>query len=281
MAQFFGLIPLNADNFESGSATEGQVLSADGSGGASWETVESGGGGIDTTRVYPDVIIVTGAGSPEANGLYIKVPVTDPDYNPVYKNTMRTMELTCAEDEYWYITDTVAQSALYGAAGGMTTPIADLEWGVEGGEEPAPTAIADTNYTGNAFDGDLVAADGEGGTKVIASPINYTELLTIISVNEGEIYEQPVFNNTGSNYAITRDLSAPIYNLTFDSPILSGKPTFTTVTPPTNSVGSTPTIVSAFANNYDTITIKVSGGFLNTDYLDSWNGLQLAIRIYK
>lgn len=44
MAQFFGLIPLNADNFESGEATEGQVLSADGLGGAGWETPSGGGG---------------------------------------------------------------------------------------------------------------------------------------------------------------------------------------------------------------------------------------------
>lgn len=45
MAQFFGLIPLNAANFESGAAGDGQVLTADGSGGAAWEDVPAGPGG--------------------------------------------------------------------------------------------------------------------------------------------------------------------------------------------------------------------------------------------
>ena len=262
---------------------EGQVLTADSAGKAKWSAPVggSGGGAIESVRVYPDVIIVTGAGSPEANGLYIKVPVTDPNHNPVYKNTMRTMELSCERDEYWYIFDTVAQSALYGAAGGMTTPIADLEWGVEGGEEPAPTAMADTNYTGNAFDEDLVVADGEGGTKVIASPIAYTEMLTNISAyGVGEIYERPIFNNTGSNYTISRDPSEPLYYLTFDSPILSEKPHFLTVVPPTSASGMNPTVVIAETNNSETIFIWVCSGLLRADAFDGWNGLQLSIRIY-
>ena len=37
MAQFFGLATLNAGNFESGNAADGDVLTADGSGGAAWE----------------------------------------------------------------------------------------------------------------------------------------------------------------------------------------------------------------------------------------------------
>lgn len=45
MAQFFGLTPLNAANFESGAATDGQVLTADGAGGAAFEDAAGGGGG--------------------------------------------------------------------------------------------------------------------------------------------------------------------------------------------------------------------------------------------
>ena len=36
MAQFFGLATLNAGNFESGNAADGDVLTADGAGGAAW-----------------------------------------------------------------------------------------------------------------------------------------------------------------------------------------------------------------------------------------------------
>lgn len=77
MAQFFGLIPLNAANFESGSATNGQVLSADGSGGASWETVEGGSGdvqGVDvkSSKEYLTTgMIVTNAGTISLNGTYL------------------------------------------------------------------------------------------------------------------------------------------------------------------------------------------------------------------
>ena len=68
MAQFFGLIPLNAANFESGSATNGQVLSADGSGGASWETASGGGGVTDVT--YADLVTLIGASGLTAGQQY-------------------------------------------------------------------------------------------------------------------------------------------------------------------------------------------------------------------
>lgn len=44
MAQFIGLVTLNAENFDSGAATDGQVLTADGAGNAAWEAAGGGGG---------------------------------------------------------------------------------------------------------------------------------------------------------------------------------------------------------------------------------------------
>lgn len=41
MAQFFGLATLNAGNFESGNAADGDVLTADGAGGAAWVGTET------------------------------------------------------------------------------------------------------------------------------------------------------------------------------------------------------------------------------------------------
>jgi len=63
MAQFFGLIPLNADNFESGSASEGQVLSADGEGGASWAAAS--GSGL-SYKVYTAILTQSGVNAPTA-----------------------------------------------------------------------------------------------------------------------------------------------------------------------------------------------------------------------
>ena len=37
MANILALVPMNAVNFDSGAATDGQVLTADGSGGAGWQ----------------------------------------------------------------------------------------------------------------------------------------------------------------------------------------------------------------------------------------------------
>ncbi len=70
MAQFFGLIPLNAENFESGEATEGQVLSADGSGGASWETVEGGSGTPLVDVTYAQLVTLIGASGLTAGQQY-------------------------------------------------------------------------------------------------------------------------------------------------------------------------------------------------------------------
>ena len=83
MAQFFGLIPINAANFESGAAGDGQVLTADGAGNAAWEDAAGGGasfsydGATFTPGAYNvgtsqrDITItITIAGVPVVNGWY-------------------------------------------------------------------------------------------------------------------------------------------------------------------------------------------------------------------
>jgi len=69
MAQFFGLTPLNAAAFESGAASDGQVLSADGSGAAEWRDVASGGGGA-TDITYADLVTAIGASTLTVGGFY-------------------------------------------------------------------------------------------------------------------------------------------------------------------------------------------------------------------
>jgi len=67
MAQFFGLAALNAGNFESGNAGAGEVLTADGSGGAAW--AQAGGGVQDaavTTRTYKMPMSAANVGYPLA-----------------------------------------------------------------------------------------------------------------------------------------------------------------------------------------------------------------------
>jgi len=65
MAQFLGLVQLNAANFESGAAADGEVLTADGNGGATWEAPGGGGGSggvlLDTfwNTVNTDLCIAT------------------------------------------------------------------------------------------------------------------------------------------------------------------------------------------------------------------------------
>ena len=63
MAQFFGLIPINAANFESGAAGDGQVLTADGAGNAAWEDAAAGGGGFayDGATFTPSTFVVNQA----------------------------------------------------------------------------------------------------------------------------------------------------------------------------------------------------------------------------
>lgn len=275
MTKFIGMIPLNAENFESGEATEGQVLSADGSGGASWET-PSGGGAIESVRVYPDVIVVTGAGSSEANGLYIKVPTTDPSYDPVYKDPTRRFVLTCEDDEYWFISDSVTDSSLYGAAGGITTPIADLEWEVNSGVEPVPTVIADTNYTGNAFNGDLLTADGDGGV-TWETPPAFTELVLILGQSGTDAPTAiEIVNTTGQGYTLTR-VAVGVYSLVFDNPVMKQYQTVAYVSNPDSITSGNPPLIAKFYMG----DLRVYNGFLSTDRTDNWQSLYLTIRTYE
>lgn len=231
---------------------------------------------LNSVRVYPDVIVVTGAGSSEANGLYIKVPTTDPSCDPVYKDPTRRFVLTCEDDEYWLILDSVTDSLLYGAAGGMTTPIADLEWGVEDGEGPAPTAIADTNYTGNAFDEDLVVADGEGGV-TWETPPAFTELVLILAQSGTDAPTAiEIVNTTGQGYTLTRG-AVGVYSLEFDNPVMKQYQTVAYVSNPDSTTSGNPPLIAKFYMG----DLRVYNGFLSTDGTDNWQSLYLTIRTYE
>lgn len=69
MAQFFGLMPLNAANFESGAAEAGQVLTADGAGGAAWQAAAGGAAGA-TDITYADLVSAINGASLTPGGFY-------------------------------------------------------------------------------------------------------------------------------------------------------------------------------------------------------------------
>lgn len=66
MAMALMLQELNAENFGSGEADSGDVLTANGSGGASWETPSGGGA---THKVYAALLSQTGDSAPIATVL--------------------------------------------------------------------------------------------------------------------------------------------------------------------------------------------------------------------
>lgn len=69
MAQFFGLIPLNAANFESDNASAGHVLTADGAGGAAWQAAAGGAAGA-TDITYADLVSAINGASLTPGGFY-------------------------------------------------------------------------------------------------------------------------------------------------------------------------------------------------------------------
>lgn len=71
MAQFLALIPMTAGNFDSESATDGQVLTADGSGGAAWE---DGGGGGGASFAFDGATITVGSYATD-DGYYYPVTI--------------------------------------------------------------------------------------------------------------------------------------------------------------------------------------------------------------
>ena len=113
MTKFLAITPLNAENFESGEATEGQVLSADGSGGASWETVEGGGGasfafdGVTFTDMGSEEgvrlinIILTLNGSPISNRAYFFGFVRSKD-NLMWNNLIASGVTIDSQDGLYY-----------------------------------------------------------------------------------------------------------------------------------------------------------------------------------
>ena len=209
MAQFFGLIPLNAENFESGEATDGQVLSADGSGGASWETVEGGGSGdvqgedvlSSFTLVVPSAVVVSGAGTANCNGEYTYDGYIDnkPSYvKGDFKIVWNSM------DGYFLLMS--GQIAYYGSGEDVLSPDLVSEWEVGDGEEPAPTVTAsvEMEVVRNVDAGKVLSADGAGGASwldalPVPDPLMYDLILSGTNTDADGTYRCS-FRNGQYNY---------------------------------------------------------------------------------
>lgn len=188
MANALLIAPLNAANFESGAAESGQVLTADGSGGATWET-PAAGGSITSDYTPAGSILVSGAESAVVNGIYHINGTANgrPRYDLVDAPAGECIEWTVdGESAYWTInSDGVL---MYGGDEDVATPDLVSTWWPDSGQEPVPTVAtwpyfpaayvltadgsgdtaweavdADTIDSGSAAAGELLAADGSGG----------------------------------------------------------------------------------------------------------------------
>lgn len=72
LAQFLALIPMTAGNFDSGAATDGQVLTADGAGNAAWEAATGGGASF----VYDGVAFTPGTFTADSGARTLEIELT-------------------------------------------------------------------------------------------------------------------------------------------------------------------------------------------------------------
>jgi len=185
MTKFLAITPLNAENFESGEAAEGQVLSADGSGGASWET-PSGGDvqGEDVlssfTLVVPSAVVVSGAGTANCNGEYTYDGYID--NKPSYIKGDFKIVWNSGDDAFLLMS---GQIAYYGSEEDVLSPDLVSEWQVYNGDEPAPTvtALAGMEVVRNVDAGKVLSADGAGGASwldalPVPDPLMYDLILS-------------------------------------------------------------------------------------------------------
>lgn len=191
MANALLIAPLNAANFESGAAEAGQVLSADGAGGATWETPDAG---VTSQYTPAGSILVAGAGDAIVNGVYHVNGALNgrPRYELVDAPTGECIEWTIdGESAYWTINSNSV--LMYGGDEDVATPDLVATWWPDSGQEPIPTVTtylyfpaghvlaadgsggtawetvdADTIDSGMAAAGDLLTADGSGGASWVA-----------------------------------------------------------------------------------------------------------------
>lgn len=265
---------------------EGQVLTADSTGKAQWAEGGGGGSGVEGIRVHENVVIVTGAGAPEINGLYIKMPSRETAY---YLNSTRTIELVCVSDGYWFFHKFGGggdrDDYYYGAEGTLSTPWAELVWesiDPEQAPAPSPTIVSDTNYSGFAFFGDPVVADGEGGVKVIGNPNPlFREFACELRHDEnGLTLEQVMIDTTGTNYTFEY-IQAGKYLLIFDAPIISDNTIvlYSSVIRRFSSGGSDLAFASASRVGNNSISINVNSSLESNSTVDYWSNLRIDIRI--
>lgn len=183
MAQFFGLIPLNAANFESGAAENGHVLTADGEGGASFQAVEAG----INSQLNPPAMLVSDAGTAQVNGVYLQV--IEDNGKPVYAHGEFGLAWEpYGEGQAWVLKEFTA-GVFYYALDDVATPDMVSEWFTDQGEDGTPNI--DSIY--GVPSGYQLVANGEGGVEWQEQELpdygdtNTGSVLTVIDADGGRM----------------------------------------------------------------------------------------------
>ena len=117
--------PLNAEGFNSGAASDGMVLTADGAGKALWEAASGGGGVTDVT--YAELVALIGSAGLMAGGWYRITDYATTHY--IVDGNGNTYETLVAQVDTVTLTGTAGTANVTGA-GGLTklaTFASDLE----------------------------------------------------------------------------------------------------------------------------------------------------------
>lgn len=178
MAQFIGLVTLNAENFDSGNAGDGEVLTADGLGGTAWEAA---GGGIDSEYATPGAIKLFGSLTEEANQIYI--PNGTANGKVAYQGITDSLGIIQWSGSYWEIL--YDPSLIYLSYDDVATPDLVTDWYAESTVEvaqnpgslfmvapgwaneffyPNNTSFGKTFYTGVYYSGSVYWVDAEDPT---------------------------------------------------------------------------------------------------------------------
>lgn len=202
MANALLIAPLNAANFESGAAEAGQVLSADGSGGATWETPAAG---VTSGTGYASAILVAGAGEASVNGIYLPAGTYGGKTKYVLVGGTNNERIEWGEwGDAWNIK--ADGTSWYYAYDAVDTPDLVETWSKDNGSSPVPTVVDYSSYP----DGHVLTADGSGGAAWEAPALVITsqaEPGTILVSGAGTaslngVYRPVGVNNEKPSYAL-------------------------------------------------------------------------------
>ena len=202
MANALLIAPLNAANFESGAAEAGQVLSADGSGGTTWETPAAG---VTSGTGYSSAILVAGAGEASVNGIYLPAGTYGGKTKYVLVGGTNNERIEWGEwGDAWNIK--ADGTGWYYAYDAVDTPDLVETWSKDNGSSPVPTVVDYSSYP----EGHVLTADGSGGATWEAPSLEITsqaESGTILVSGAGTaslngVYRPVGVNNEKTSYAL-------------------------------------------------------------------------------